>query len=132
MVKLKLVLMKSQQKRRVFALALTMAICLLPINIWAQTEAVQGTVTDSSNGNPIPGAFVMVQGTKSGASTDTDGRYSLSLKGIDNPVIVVSCLGYTTQEINVGGRSTIDVALAPDSEYLDEVVVIGYGTLDKK
>ena len=124
--------MKSHQKRRVFALALTMAMCLLPANTWAQTESVQGIVTDSSNGSPIPGAFVMVQGSRSGAGTDTDGRYSLSLKGIDNPVIVVSCIGYTTQEINVGGRSTIDVALTPDSEYLDEVVVIGYGTLDKK
>ena len=109
-----------------------MAMCLLPANTWAQTESVQGIVTDSSNGSPIPGAFVMVQGSRSGAGTDTDGRYSLSLKGIDNPVIVVSCIGYTTQEINVGGRSTIDVALTPDSEYLDEVVVIGYGTLDKK
>ena len=76
--------------------------------------------------------FVIVRGTDNGVSTDNEGRYTLSLRGLDNPVLVFSCLGYSSQEFSVGKRSTIDVSLTPDSEFLNEVVVIGYGTLDKK
>lgn len=123
--------MKSQQKSLV-ALALTCVLCLLPVKGWSQSESVQGSVIDVSNGDPIAGAFVTVKGTDTGVSADQDGRYSLLLKGLDNPVLVVSCIGYKTQEISVGKSSIINVSLSPDSEFLNEVVVIGYGTLDKK
>ena len=123
--------MKSQQ-RSLFALVLTCLLCFLPAKAFAQNGQIQGCVTDASSGDPIPGVFVIVRGTDNGVSTDNAGRYTLSLSGLDNPVLVFSCLGYSSQEFSVGKRSTIDVSLTPDSEFLNEVVVIGYGTLDKK
>ena len=122
----------KQQQRSLSTLALAFAIFLLPVRGWAQVESVQGSVTDASNGEPIPGAFVIVRGTDNGASTDQDGHYVLSLKGEEKPVLVFSCIGYKEQEVNLGERSTVNVSLSPDSEFLNEVVVIGYGTLDKK
>lgn len=118
--------------RRAAALVLTGVLCLLPLKGWAQNDSVQGVVSDAANGEPIPGVVVMVQGTNNGVSTDLDGHYVLPLKGQKNPVIVFRSIGYSTQEIAVNGRTTIDVSLSPDMEFLDEVVVIGYGTLDKK
>ena len=120
----------KQQQRNLFALAL--AIFLLPVRGWSQVESVQGSVTDASNGEPIPGAFVIVRGTDNGASTDQNGHYVLSLKGDNNTVLVFSCIGYKEQTVSIGKRNVVDVSLSPDSEYLNEVVVIGYGTLDKK
>ena len=118
--------------RSLAALVLTGVLCLIPLKGWAQGESVQGVVSDATNGDPLPGVVVMIQGTNNGVSTDLDGHYVLPLKGQKNPIIVFRSIGYTTQEITVGGRSTINVSLAPDTEFLDEVVVIGYGTLDKK
>ena len=114
--------------KRATALALTCVLCLFPLRGWAQ----KGVVSDAANGEPIPGVVVMVQGTNNGVSTDLDGHYVLPLKGQKNPVIVFRSIGYSTQEIAVNGRTNIDVSLSPDMEFLDEVVVIGYGTLDKK
>ncbi|MDT3386576.1 MAG: carboxypeptidase-like regulatory domain-containing protein [Bacteroidota bacterium] len=62
----------------------------------------------------MPGVVVMVQGTNNGVSTDLDGHYVLPLKGQKNPVIVFRSIGYSTQEIAVNGRTTIDVSLSPD------------------
>jgi TonB-dependent SusC/RagA subfamily outer membrane receptor len=118
--------------RRAAALVMTGVLCLLSLKGWAQNDSVQGVVSDAANGEPIPGVVVMVQGTNNGVSTDLDGHYVLPLKGQKNPVIVFRSIGYSTQEIAVNGRTTIDVSLSPDMEFLDEVVVIGYGTLDKK
>ena len=118
--------------RRAAALVMTGVLCLLSLKGWAQNDSVQGVVSDAANGEPIPGVVVMVQGTNNGVSTDLDGHYVLPLKGQKNPVIVFRSIGYSTQEIAVNSRTTIDVSLSPDMEFLDEVVVIGYGTLDKK
>lgn len=118
--------------RSLAALVLTGALCLIPIKGWAQNESVQGVVTDVSNGEPLPGVVVIVQGTNVGVSTDLDGHFVLPLKGQKDPVIVISSIGYISQEIPAAGHGTINVSLAPDTMFLDEVVVIGYGTLDKK
>lgn len=118
--------------RRAAVLVATGVMCLFSPKGWAQNDSVRGVVSDAANGEPIPGVVVMVQGSDNGVSTDLDGRYVLPLKGRKNPVIVFRSIGYTTQEIAVNGRSDIDVSLSADIEFLDEVVVIGYGTLDKK
>lgn len=118
--------------RRAAVLVATGVMCLFSPKGWAQNDSVRGVVSDAANGEPIPGVVVMVQGSDNGVSTDLDGRYVLSLKGRKNPVIVFRSIGYTTQEIAVNGRPDIDVSLSADIEFLDEVVVIGYGTLDKK
>ncbi|MBT8177853.1 MAG: SusC/RagA family TonB-linked outer membrane protein, partial [Eudoraea sp.] len=94
-----------------------------------EAQEVSGTVTDANG--PLPGASVVVKGTTTGTQTDFDGNYTLD--GVDaNATLVFSYIGYSTQEVAVNGRSTINVVLAEDAEALDEVVIIGYGTTTVK
>ena len=93
-------------------------------------SAVTGKVVDS-NGEPLPGVNVSVKGTSMGAITEGDGTYTLRQVPAQS-VIVFSYIGFTTQEIPVGNKTTIDVELKEDTQLLEEVVVIGYGTLQRK
>ena len=86
-------------------------------------------VKDKS-GEPIIGANILEKGTSNGVITNVDGEYTLKVKGA-NSVLIVSYIGYKSQEIAVGSQRKIDVTLADDTELLDEVVVIGYGTQRK-
>ena len=94
-----------------------------------QGVQVSGVVHDDA-GNPIPGVNVVEKGTTNGTATDVDGRYSLIVSGGD-AVLVFSFIGYATQEVTVGGRSSIEVTMAPDTQTLQEVVVVGYGEQKK-
>ncbi len=96
----------------------------------AQDLTVSGTVT-GGDGDPIPGANVLLKGTTIGTVTDIDGNYRLSVPE-DAEVISYSFIGYGTIEEEVNGRSTINVALADDVSQLSEVVVTGYGTQIKR
>lgn len=96
-----------------------------------QTRTVKGKVTGADDNQPIPGVNILIKGTVSGTQTDSDGNFSLVAPD-EQSVLVFSAIGYITQEILVAGRSTIDVALAIDVKALEEVVVIGYGTQDRK
>lgn len=99
-------------------------------NAFAQQITLKGTVQDE-NGEPIIGAAVIdMQNTTSGALTDIDGNYTINVDG--NSSIEVSYLGFTTQQIPVNGRARIDITMREDSEFLEEVVVIGYGTVKKR
>lgn len=88
-------------------------------------QTISGVITDGSA--PLPGASVIEKGTNNGTTTDFDGNYSLTLKS-GNPIISVAFLGYISKEINVDGKSVINIVLDEDVQSLDEVVVIGYGT----
>ena len=90
---------------------------------------VTGTVLDDS-GSPSIGVTVLIKGTSTGTSTDIDGHYQIVAP--PNAVLVYSCMGFTDEEIPVGGRSVIDVQLKADTEVLADAVVIGYGTTSKK
>ena len=90
---------------------------------------VTGTVRDE-NSQPLPGASVVEKGTTNGTTTDADGRFSINIQN-ENSVLVVSFIGYTAQEVDVSGRSELDILLAADVQSLSEVVVIGYGTVKK-
>ena len=90
---------------------------------------ITGQVKDAL-GEPIIGANVVVKGTTNGTITDIDGQYSLEVGS--NSILVVSYIGYITQEIPVGKNNTLDVLLREDTETLDEVIVIGYGTTKRK
>ncbi|EAR15277.1 putative outer membrane protein, probably involved in nutrient binding [Robiginitalea biformata HTCC2501] len=92
-------------------------------------NTVSGTIVDSF-GVPLPGANVVVQGTTRGTQTDFDGNFSIEADGDD--VLVVSYLGYVTQNVPVNGRSTVNVTMAEDSQALDEVIVTGYTTETKR
>ena len=91
---------------------------------------VKGTILDKE-GEPVVGATVLVKGTQKGTAADLDGNFTLT--GVDaNATILVSAVGYTPQEIALKGRTNITVTLVEDSKVLDDVVVIGYGSLQKK
>lgn len=94
-----------------------------------QAQLVSGTVKDASTNELLPGATILVKGTAIGASTDFDGNYQIQANAGD--VLVFSYIGYVTQEITVSG-SIVNALLRPDSQALDEVVVIGYGTTTVK
>ncbi|SEF82340.1 DUF4139 domain-containing protein [Algoriphagus boritolerans] len=91
---------------------------------------VSGVVLDEQ-GQPIPGASVLVKGTTIGTATDLDGRYSLTLPG-NAQSLVFSFIGYAVQEVQIQGRSNLSVSLIPDTSMLSEVVVAGYGVREKR
>ena len=95
-------------------------------SLFAQNRVV-GTVRDGIG--PVIGASVMEKGTQNGAVTDLDGNYVITVK--PGATLVFSSIGYATQEIEVGNQSTINVLLQEDTEFLDEVVVVGYGTMKR-
>src|SRR5680860_420947 len=90
---------------------------------------VTGKIT-SENGEIIPGVNVLVKGTTVGSVSDFDGNYSINITGQD-AVLMFSYIGFKTLEIPVNGQSVINVTMVEDFESLDEVVVVGYGTLDR-
>ena len=92
-------------------------------------RTISGKVLDS-DGLPVIGAGVFVAGSTQGTVTDHEGQWTLELKN-QNVKIEISSLGFSTQTLNVSGRSNFDVVLKPDTQYLDEVVVVGYGTQKK-
>ena len=93
-------------------------------------KTVSGTVISAVDGEPLIGASVQVQGTSTGAVTDLDGHYSVEAS--DDQVLVFSYVGYITQKIKVGSKTSINVSLDEDNQNLDDVVVIGYGVQKKK
>ncbi|SHN33114.1 TonB-linked outer membrane protein, SusC/RagA family [Cyclobacterium lianum] len=86
---------------------------------------IRGTVTDE-NGDPIPGATVLIEGTSSGTATDIDGNFSLEAE--EGAVLVISFIGYQSQRITVGNQTDLSITLTEDQSSLEEVVVVGYGT----
>ena len=95
----------------------------------AKAQEVSGTVSDANG--PLPGASVVVKGTTNGTQTDFDGNYTINNVDSD-ATLVVSYIGYSTQEVALNGRTTVNVVLAEDAQALDEVVIIGYGTTTVK
>ena len=93
------------------------------------TIKITGRVTEAGSDFPIPGVSVLVKGTNTGTATDMEGRYTVTASA--NDIIVYSFIGMKSQEVNVDGRSVIDIALTAQDQGLDEVVVIGYGVQKK-
>ena len=98
------------------------------VSISQQAKKVTGTVTDAK-GEPLLGVNVVVKGTTNGTITDLDGKYSLEVE--PNSILVVSYIGYVSQQIPASG-SVVNVTLKEDTQNLDEVIVVGYGTQQKK
>lgn len=114
-------------KQNLFIIAFVTILSLGTSQIYAQTS-VAGKVSDVSG--VLPGVNVVVQGTTVGAVTDFDGNYAINVPEGEN-VLVFSYIGYTSQNISINGRNTIDIIMAEDAEALSEVVVVGYGTQRK-
>ena len=99
-------------------------------NSFAQVNTITGKVT-STNGNAIPGVSILIKGTKKGTSTDANGNFTVS--GVNsNATLIISSSGFDRQEIALNGRSNIEVSLATSTTSLEQVVVIGYGTANKR
>jgi len=119
--------------------AVQFLLALLVVAGWSFSTAiaqdrieVTGTVTDASDGSSLPGVNITVQGMPSvGTTTNLDGEYSLDVPA-DANVLIFSFIGFVRQEVEINDRTTIDVALEPDVQLLDDVVVVGYGTQDRK
>jgi TonB-linked SusC/RagA family outer membrane protein len=108
---------------------LTFLCFLFNYTAFAQNITVKGTVTDGGDKTTIPAVSVKVKGTTTGAQTDVNGNYSISAPA--NATLVFTYVGYTTQEVAVNNRTTVNVVLASASQQLDQVVVVGYGTQRK-
>lgn len=104
-------------------------LCLFGMVSLAAQQTISGTVTDTS-GVPLPGVTVLVKGTSTGVATDFDGNYQIN--AAIGAVLEFSFIGLVTKSITVGNSSTINVTLGEDTQLLDEVVIIGYGTSTKK
>ncbi|RYY32974.1 MAG: SusC/RagA family TonB-linked outer membrane protein, partial [Sphingobacteriaceae bacterium] len=104
---------------------------LLTGSAYAQ-QTITGTITAAEDNSPLPGVSITLKGTTTGAQTNGDGKYQLKLPAGSNQILVFSYMGYTTQEIPAGGKSTINVILTSDQKVLNEVVVSGYTSQSKK
>ena len=96
----------------------------------AHAETVTGTVVDDT-GEPLIGVSVMLKGSKAGVTTDIDGYYTIQVADTKTATLTFSYVGMEPQEIKINGRKTIDVTLKPNSNALEEVVVVGYGQQKK-
>ncbi|NJL12841.1 MAG: TonB-dependent receptor plug domain-containing protein [Microscillaceae bacterium] len=106
------------------------AFCMLmALGAFAQERVITGTVKDA-NGEGLPGASVYIKGTTRGTVTDFDGKFSLNAR--DGETIVIQSIGYLSQEVLLAGQSTLDLQLQDDIQRLEEIVVVGYGTQQKK
>ena len=111
------------KKAKLFLSAL---LAFVTVCAFAQNAEVHGVVTDASTGEGVPFASVMVKGTMNGVASDADGVYAIS--AASDAVLAFSAIGYEPLEIPVNGRSEINVELEPDTEVLEETVVVGYGS----
>ncbi|MGH2644835.1 MAG: carboxypeptidase-like regulatory domain-containing protein, partial [Chitinophagaceae bacterium] len=109
---------------------LTVSLLLFSLGALAQSGEVKGTVTDAKTGSPLPGVTVFVKGTSTGTATDGNGNFRLEVPaGADS--LMVSYIGYTTQEVPIKSGN-MRIAMELSNASLNEVVVIGYGTQQKK
>ena len=95
----------------------------------AQNITVKGTVTDAQTGDPVPGAAVVVSGTATGVVTEFDGTYSITVAS--DGVLIFSSIGYETMQVPVQGKKNLNVELSPSAEFIDETIVVAYGTAKK-
>lgn len=109
---------------------LVVAALFLSLQLMAQQRTITGTVVDGRDNSAMVGVTVLEKGTSNGTVTDIDGKFSLRLT-TQNPVLVFSYVGYKTIEVNVGNNSVLSIKMEEDVETLEEVVVIGYGTMKK-
>ena len=108
---------------------LAVLLSVVSLGVWAQDRQVTGKVKDAS-GTGMPGVSIAVKGTQRGANTDVDGNYKIAVP--DNATLVFSYVGYKSLDVAVAGRDVVNATLEEDNQVLNEVVVIGYGTVRKK
>jgi TonB-linked SusC/RagA family outer membrane protein len=118
--------MKNNLLRKMRYWLVLYLILIVTAGAWAQGIAVKGKVTDEK-GEASPGVTVLLKGTTNGTTTDANGNFSLEVP-TGTGTLVVSFMGYKTQEVALNNRTSVNISLAPDTKALEEVVVVGYGT----
>lgn len=116
-----------QSKLKAFRMALTLMFCFIVGTISAQT--VNGNVVDET-GEPVIGATVLEKGTKNAVITDFDGNFTIKTQG--GKVLTISYIGMVSQDVNIAGKTNVNVVLKEDANTLQDVVVVGYGTMKKQ
>ncbi|GAB3038281.1 TonB-dependent receptor [Spirosoma pulveris] len=124
-----LIFMKASLYRFLQTAFLGAVLLLWGLSASAQDRRVTGKITGTDG--PVPGANVVLKGTQTGTATDANGDFSLNIRGA-NPVLVVSAIGFKTQEIAVGNRTAVNLKLEDDATALNEVIVTGYTTDSKR
>ncbi|MEI9921765.1 MAG: TonB-dependent receptor [Bacteroidota bacterium] len=108
----------------------TILLVFMATSMAMAQQVVTGTVTSADDGSPIPGVNILEKGTTNGTVTDVDGTFRISVGS--SATLSLSFVGYTTTEVAVGAQTVVNVSLQPDVTSLSEVVVVGYGTVQKK
>lgn len=132
----KVVLFELLKLKKLLLFSIIFSFYLLPANanVYStiqQQIVVKGVVKDNITGETLPGVGILLEGTSNGAITDIDGNYSIKVTG-DKAVLVFSYVGYASQKMVIGKQTNININLVQDVKTLDEVVVMGYGTIQKK
>lgn len=105
-------------------------LLLLTTTAWSQNRTITGTIKSYEDGLALPGVSILEKGTSNGTVSDSEGKFSISVS--DQATLLFSFIGYEKEEVVVGAQSVIDMTMMPDITQLSEVVVIGYGTVQKK
>lgn len=121
--------MKNSLQHMYRTVPLLLLSWLLCVGAIAQDRRISGRVKDET-GSGLPGVTVVLKGSQQGTTTDSEGQYNIAVTG-SNPTLVFSYVGYLSQEVVVGNRTSVDLSLKADDKTLDEIVVIGYGTTRK-
>jgi len=106
-------------------------MCSFTGMLWSQTRQVSGRVNNEA-GLPLSGASIAIKGASKAAVTDAQGKFSITIPAKGNTVLVISSMGFTSQELAVNNQNNVQVKLVSESKALDDVVVIGYGSVKKK
>ncbi len=117
--------------KKLFKAAGLIVLALMAQISFAQDRVITGKVTDSKDGSPLQGATVAAKGSRSGAQTGSDGTFRISVPSSVN-ALIVSSVGFATQEISIDGKTSVEVSLVIANTSLGEVVVVGYGTARRK
>jgi len=118
-------------KQLLRGIGLSILLVVLSQSLFAQEKTITGKITDSKDGSPAPGVTVTAKGTGTGTQTRSDGTYTLSVPN-STTTLVVSSVGYATQEVSIAGKTSLDVSLVASATSLNEIVVVGYGTSRRK
>ncbi len=113
-----------------FTVLMTSVCFLIPGNVFAQ-QTLRGTIKDASSGNPLAGATIAVKGSAQNTVSDAQGAFIIAVPG-SNSILTVSYVGYATQEVSVGTSTNLEIALVSNSVELNQVVVVGYGTQNRR
>lgn len=113
-------------------LLLSCMLCMLFLAGYSQSRHITGQVLNTETGKAMPGASINIKGTSKGVVADQDGKFSIGIPAKGAAILVISAVGFASQEITIEGQSTVLVRLSTESKSMEDVVVIGYGTMKKK